>query len=170
MPTAFLTFDDGPHQYTSTVANMLHRKNLLATFFVLAKPVESGFSQLVETMAKIGHFFAVHDLANHDKFTTLPPHVLKSNIVQADGIIARVTGRPSRMVRPPYGDTNDQVKAAIREIGFVEKLWDVDSRDWDGATTPQQFRSNILDSEPIRAGRNAVILLHDWRHGREAQF
>ena len=58
-------------------------------------------------------------------------------IASTQWVLRNLTGREPKLFRPPYGETNAQVRADLQRIGLLEVLWTVDSRDWAGATAEQ---------------------------------
>ena len=38
--------------------------------------------------------------------------------------------------RPPYGDTDDRIRAIVHALGLRTILWQSDSNDWQVGTTP----------------------------------
>lgn len=60
------------------------------------------------------------------------------------------------MFRPPYGETNATVKSAAAKYGLTEIIWDVDSKDWNGATT------DAIVQAAARLTKGQTILMHDW--------
>ncbi len=61
-------------------------------------------------------------------------------------------------MRPPYGAVDDRVRGAIRAVGLLPVLWDVDPRDWEGASSGV-IASRILAG--LRPGRRNIVLQHD---------
>lgn len=60
------------------------------------------------------------------------------------------------LFRPPYGETNETLRAVAEARGLTEILWDVDSMDWNGATVEEivQASAGLTDGQ--------VIVMHDW--------
>ena len=66
--------------------------------------------------------------------------------------------------RPPYGKTDDAVRAAAASFGMTEVLWTVDTSDWDKRPAAQ-IVDTALTVEP-----GGTILMHDspYTHTIEA--
>jgi peptidoglycan-N-acetylglucosamine deacetylase len=65
-------------------------------------------------------------------------------------------GAPKPTVfRPPYGTVNNTVRQAASALGLVTITWDVDSQDWNGAST-----ANIVAANG-RLTNGQVILMHE---------
>ena len=71
-------------------------------------------------------------------------------------VLRNITGREPTLFRPPFGDTNNQIRADEARIGLLEVLWTVDSRDWAGASA-QQIAAAAHTLQP-----GGIILMHDW--------
>ena len=68
----------------------------------------------------------------------------------------QITGHRPKLFRPPFGETDDQVRADAKRLHLLEVLWTVDSRDWAGASTEEivQAALSMKDGD--------IILMHDW--------
>ncbi|MGW6641680.1 polysaccharide deacetylase family protein [Streptomyces iakyrus] len=149
-----LTFDDGPSGTTSGLLDALGRNGLRATMFnqgqnAAARPA------LVRAQVAAGMWVANHSYTH--------PHLTRLNQVQIDSEISRTQqavtsagGGTPKLFRPPYGETNATVKSAAARHGLTEIIWDVDSQDWNGASTDAIVRS------VARLTNGQIILMHDW--------
>ena len=70
--------------------------------------------------------------------------------------VANAGGGTPRLFRPPYGETNATLKAVEAKYGLKEILWNVDSGDWNGASTDAIVAANG------RLTNGQVILMHEW--------
>jgi peptidoglycan-N-acetylglucosamine deacetylase len=144
--TVYLTFDDGPSQYTPAILNVLRATHSTATFF------ELGFRQAQYPMeaAQIraqGSNIGNHTY-NHPDLTKLTPRQIQWQLAH---------GPRSSCVRPPYGATNRTVERILSREGLREVLWTIDTRDW---SRPGIKRIVQAASGPsVRAG--SIVLMHD---------
>jgi peptidoglycan/xylan/chitin deacetylase (PgdA/CDA1 family) len=154
-PAGFLamTFDDGPQEHTPAVLDTLVDTGTLATFFVLGRAVEQQPWVTQRTDAE-GHGVANHS-HEHERLTELSEDQIVETIERADAAIRDAGVVPLELMRPPYGDTDQRVRQAIESTGYLEMLWDVDSRDWE--STASEIQENV--SAGIEPG--AVLLFHD---------
>lgn len=158
-----LTFDDGPHRTnTIEILDILKKKDVKATFFVLGNRAEM-FPEIIERMAKDGHDVGNHSW-NHISLTKHPLKTSLANLQRTANLISSLTKKPCILVRPPYGDTNSQVRQMVRNQGWHEILWDTDSRDWQIRNPARVFRKVVTTSGP-----GSVILFHD-NHSVAAQI
>ncbi len=142
-----LTFDDGPSVYTPQVMDVLRRKKVKATFFMLGDLVSRDPSAARRVLA------GGHEIANHSSTHPLLPGY--SDISRASRTIKRVTGFKPCLFRPPYGALNASVISSARNLGMKSVLWDVDTSDWSTPGTGS-IRSRISG-----AGPGSIVLMHD---------
>ncbi len=134
-----LTFDDGPSVYTPQVMDVLRRKKVKATFFMLGDMVSRDPSTARRVLA------AGHEVANHSSSHPLLPGY--ADISRASRTIRRATGFRPCLFRPPYGALNSSVVASVRNLGMKSVLWDVDTSDWSRPGTGT-IRSRIRRGRP----------------------
>ncbi|MEU6377027.1 polysaccharide deacetylase family protein [Streptomyces sp. NPDC046909] len=149
-----LTFDDGPSSNTSALLNSLTQNGLRATMFNEGQYAAANPS-LVRAQVNAGMWVANHSYT-HPHLTTLSQAQIDSEISRTQQAIASAGGGTPKLFRPPYGETNATVKAVAAKYGLTEIIWDIDSQDWNGAST---------DAIVAAAGRltsGQVILMHDW--------
>ncbi|MGP4028282.1 polysaccharide deacetylase family protein [Actinomadura sp. 3N407] len=148
-----LTFDDGPTGQTSALLSALQRNGLRATMFNTGQNAQNNPS-LVNAQKNAGMWIANHSWS-HPHLTQLPQSQIMSELQRTQQALQQITGTAPRLFRPPYGETNSTVRAVEQQLGLTEVLWDVDSQDWNGASTAQIVQ---------RAGslqNGQVILMHD---------
>lgn len=150
-----LTFDDGPGPYTHDVARRLRRNGMRATFFVLGRNLPR-YGRLVPEQLAQG-IVGDHTMT-HPHLAALGAGAQRTEIAGAQRAIARVTGRPVELFRPPYGQHSPGVDAIARANGLTQVLWSVDSTDSQGATAAEIKQRVISRLKP-----GAIILLHEDR-------
>ncbi len=150
-----LTFDDGPGPYTETAMTALRDNGARATFFLNGKNIaEWGHLAKAETeLAAVG---------NHSWSHAYLPGLSRSEMVREIGesrrAIARASGEPVNLMRPPYGARTRAIDAELRRTGQLQVLWDVDSMDSQGADWEEILRRSKAGAKP-----GAIILLHENR-------
>ena len=149
-----LTFDDGPGSGTTTLLGSLRQYGLRATMFNTGQNAAAN-PALVRAQVSAGMWVGNHSYT-HPHLTQQSQATIDSEISRTQQAIAAAGGGTPRLFRPPYGETNATVKAEEARYGLTEILWNVDSQDWNGAST---------DAIVAAAGRltnGQVILMHDW--------
>lgn len=149
-----LTFDDGPGSGTTALLNSLTQNGLRATMFNQGQYAAAS-PALVRAQVSAGMWVANHSYT-HPHLTQQSQATIDSEISRTQQAIANAGGGTPRLFRPPYGETNATVKAVAARYGLTEIIWNVDSQDWNNAST---------DAIVAAAGRltnGQVILMHDW--------
>lgn len=149
-----LTFDDGPSGNTPALLNALTQNGLRATMFNQGQHAASYPAQ-VKAQVNAGMWVGNHSYT-HPHLTQQSQATIDSEISRTQQAIATAGGGTPKLFRPPYGETNSTVKAVATKYGLTEIIWNVDSQDWNGAST---------DAIVAAAGRltsGQVILMHDW--------
>jgi peptidoglycan/xylan/chitin deacetylase (PgdA/CDA1 family) len=149
-----LTFDDGPFSTTPLLLDRLAGLKVRATFFNLGR-AELQYPGIVRREARAGMWFGNHSY-DHSYLTQLSSDQLTYQLRETRLIHRAITGRLQNFFRPPYGDTNDAVRAEASRRGMVEALWTVDTEDYE--STADQIVAGALTVKP-----GGVILMHDGK-------
>ncbi|MFI1507892.1 polysaccharide deacetylase family protein [Streptomyces sp. NPDC020597] len=149
-----LTFDDGPSGKTSALLNALRQNGLRATMFNEGQYAASNPS-LVRAQIDAGMWVGNHSYS-HPHLTQQNQGQIDSEISRTQQAIANAGGGTPKLFRPPYGETNSTVRAVEAKYGLTEIIWDVDSQDWNGAST------DAIVQAAGRLTNGQVILMHDW--------
>jgi peptidoglycan/xylan/chitin deacetylase (PgdA/CDA1 family) len=144
--TVYLTFDDGPSQYTPAILSVLRATHSTATFF------ELGFRQAQHLTAADQIRAEGSNIGNH---TYNHPDLTKLRPQQVQWQLAH--GPRSSCVRPPYGATNRTVERILSRQGLRQVLWTIDTRDWSRPGTKHIVKT--ATGPNVRAG--SILLMHD---------
>ena len=150
-----LTFDDGPHENTPELLDLLAEEGVTATFFLNGDPSLARPSVFRRAYAE-GHEIAGHNDHHEHMPETYSGKELTAEVAAVGAMVRRQTGHTIQLFRPPFGASSDEVLAEIGEQDMAEVLWNIDSQDWRGRT-PDEIVMGVVDS----AGPNAIVLLHD---------
>jgi peptidoglycan-N-acetylglucosamine deacetylase len=121
---AYLTFDDGPSEWTPDILQTLQQQNILATFFITARQLKRPaglrtrftdargeprtLQQVLATTLRQGHAIGNHTL-DHPDLTTLGSAEaacqLDANELSINAALSEegVAPRPLTLLRPPFG-------------------------------------------------------------------
>ncbi|WP_433828687.1 polysaccharide deacetylase family protein [Actinoplanes sp. CA-015351] len=149
-----LTYDDGPNPgNTSTLLNALRSAGVRATMFNTGQNAAAN-PGLVAAQVSAGMWVANHSYT-HPHMLTLSAAQMSSELSRTQSAIRAGGGGTPVLFRPPYGETNATLQSAASALGLRTVLWDVDSQDWNGASTAQivQAASTLTNG--------GVILMHD---------
>ena len=150
----YLTFDDGPSPYTSSVLDVLNRYGAKATFFVVGSSV-SGRTSTMQAIANGGHAIANHTWS-HPDLTGLSDTAIRSQLISTNNAIAAAVGTAGPCMRPPYGAINDRVSNIIAGLGMRPILWSIDTLDWQDSATVGSVVSRLNNARD-----GSIILMHD---------
>ena len=154
-----LTFDDGPHAtLTPKLLDFLRANRVHSTFFVLGSRAET-YPDIVSRMAAEGHEVGNHTW-KHKSLARQSSEAGKATLVQTADLVSALTGKPCRLVRPPFGHTNRRVRNLIHSLGWHHIMWDADSRDWQERSTRRMILRVLREFTP-----NGIVLFHDIHPG-----
>ncbi len=156
-PYLSITFDDGPNRIqTPKVLKILKKYNIKATFFVIGENVEYQ-KDILRKVYKEGHEIGNH-FYTHDNINKLTKAQIRENIVLNNELIYKTIGVRPKLVRPPYGIVNDNLKAVCGELNMSIIIWtdDKDSKDW--ALTKD---SEIINNLTKKVKNGDIFLFHD---------
>ncbi len=156
MKAASLTFDDGPGASTPHVLEVLERKGVTATFFIIGSSAAAN-PTMVQRTRDAGHEIANHTWG-HPDLTQLSAEAVRSEITRTTAVLGTC-----RYFRPPYGSYNATVKHVVADLGMRMALWNVDTRDWESRNADA-----IFSQVKQQAKGDAVILMHDGGNDRSA--
>ncbi|MEV5269022.1 polysaccharide deacetylase family protein, partial [Streptomyces werraensis] len=148
-------FDDGPSTgSTMNLLNALKQNGLRATMFNTGQNAVANPS-LVKAQVDAGMWVANHSYT-HPHMTQLSQAQMESEISRTQQAIASAGGGTPKLFRPPYGETNSTLRSVEAKYGLTEVIWDVDSQDWNNASTD----AIVQAASRLNAGQ--VMLMHDW--------
>lgn len=147
-----LTFDDGPHpKVTEQILAILDEFDAKATFFMLGNKIEQ-YPEIAQDAKNRGHEIGNHTWT-HPVLTKLPIDEVKEEFNKTENIIFDTIGEHSTVFRPPFGATNDEIKALF-SVSSVN--WSIDTLDWKHRNSQK-----ILQILKANMHNNAVVLMHD---------
>ena len=109
---------------TQELIDILGRYQVKATFFVVGEWVDK-YPESVKALHDAGHEVMNHS-DTHPHFNSLSAQQICEEVEACNDKIEAITGVRPTLIRPPYGEYNDQVISAIRSIGMEPIQWDVD--------------------------------------------
>lgn len=151
IPCVAVTYDDGPSELTPQLLNTLAAEGARATFFMLSSHATSQPDVVAQALAA-GNEIATHTI-NHPDLTMIPLPEAKAQVLNSAAVISGITGKPVTMFRPPYGEVNDPIIAAV---GMPAILWSIDTNDW---RLPGQ--QALIERSAGAARPGDIILFHD---------
>ena len=164
--TVYLTFDDGPSYCTDDVLDILAKKGVKATFFVVGQSREENI-QRMRRIVEEGHAIGMH--AFYHDYSSLYDSV-ESYLGDMYALfcqIKEVTGVTPTLFRFPGGSINGYNSTLYQEMiaemvrrGFVPHDWNVSSED---ASSSRVSSSHIIDCVigGVSGRSRSIVLFHD---------
>lgn len=152
-----LTFDDGPNKVTKKILDILKRKNVRATFFLVGTRVKAN-PDMAKAIA-----FAGHEIANHthrhinfysyngkDKTAKI-----EEELLQSENAIKKITNVKTFLVRFPYGYSKSDALEVARKCSYYVINWSFGC-DWKKITAEEMY-----DKYRKAVKNGAIFLMHD---------
>jgi cellulose synthase/poly-beta-1,6-N-acetylglucosamine synthase-like glycosyltransferase/peptidoglycan/xylan/chitin deacetylase (PgdA/CDA1 family) len=157
-----LTFDDGPDpRWTPRIAAVLRRERVPGAFFVIGSQA-ARHPDIVRDLVREGNEIGNHTFT-HVSLAAGARWQERLQLDLSQAVIVGITGRYTRLLRPPYSATPDAVRlqeerrlAEAAGRSYVLALADLDSKDWQrpGVAT-------IVRNATPRAGTGGIVMFHD---------
>jgi polysaccharide deacetylase family sporulation protein PdaB len=139
---------------TEDLLKTLKDHNIKTTFFLVGFWVEK-YPEMVKRISDEGHEIANHS-ATHPKMSTLSKEQIVKELNSTSEKIEAITGKPTTLLRPPFGDYNDRLIETAQELGYQVIQWDVDSLDYKDYGTQA-----IVDKVLKKVGDGSIVLFHN---------
>lgn len=168
--TIYLTFDDGPSEYTEELLDILNQYGVKVTFFTC----NLTHTDLIAEEAARGHAVGVHS-ATHDYakiYSSVDAYLADFNTQLQ--VIYDKTGIWTTLFRFPGGSSNTVSKKyctgimtaltqLMTEKGYYYFDWNVSSGDAGDTTDTDVVYQNVITGiqSMADAGKDAVVLQHD---------
>lgn len=134
--------------------DILGKYKVKATFFVVGDWVDK-YPESVKALHDAGHEVMNHS-NTHAHMSQLSKDEIIADVEACNDKIEAVTGVRPTLIRPPYGEYDDNVITAIRSIGMEPIQWDVDSLDW------KEIPANeITQRVTSKVGPGSIVLFHN---------
>lgn len=166
----YLTFDDGPGQYTQNLLDILDKYNVNATFFVTGQ--YKDYHYLIGESYKQGHTIALHTYSHKFSEIYASETAYYGDLSKISAICEAQTGEKPSIVRFPGGTSNTVSKKyclgimssliqSLTDHGYQYCDWNVDSKDAGEAQTASAVASNVIHD--IQQFPSSIVLMHDTK-------
>jgi peptidoglycan-N-acetylglucosamine deacetylase len=169
-----LSFDNGPEpEATPAVLDVLARRNIKATFFVIGRKLEDPARRaLAERAQREGHWIGNHTYTHATPLgLSASPDVAEQEIGRTQRAIGPLA-HPDRLFRPFGGGGNLDRRLLNRAVldylvhgRYTLVLWSAIPRDWEA---PEDWVERALGQ--CRARAWTLIVLHDLPTGAMAHL
>ncbi|MBR1860280.1 MAG: polysaccharide deacetylase [Lachnospiraceae bacterium] len=162
----YLTFDDGPSEYTDDILDILSRYGVKATFFVVGKESDADI-ELYRRIVEEGHTLGMHSYSHVYSRIYASEESFTADLDKISGLLEEATGVKPEFYRFPGGSSN-----AVSNLDMHRFIKILDDRgisyfDWNVASG--DATRELLSSQTILANSTrgitergtSVILMHD---------
>ena len=139
---------------TQGILDTLKDYNATATFFLVGFWIDK-YQDMVKKIDEAGMEIGNHSLT-HPDMTTVSTEKMHEEIATVNSQITKITNKPVKVFRCPYGAYNNSVINAIQSENLLPVQWSVDSLDWKGISA-QEIAKRVLAS----AKSGSIILCHN---------
>ncbi len=162
----YLTFDDGPSSYTSSILDTLAKYNIKATFFVTL----AGSDDMIKREYDEGHTVALHTASHKYSVMYSSIDAYFEDLNKVADRVKRITGVDSKFIRFPGGTSN-----RVSAIPMSELVTEVTARgyqyfDWNVCVEDAGACAKSKDKETcvfnyfknyLKPNSTNIVLLHD---------
>lgn len=167
----YLTFDDGPSQYTEQNLDILTRYNAHATYFVVGNAIKVYPSKLQKIINQ-GSVIALHTYTHEwlDVYSTDEGYF--NDLYAVQDLVYQWTGIKTYLMRFPGGSSNtisrrynkepkimSRLTKAVEEKGFTYFDWNADSNDATGNGVAVEKLIASVKNEAV--SEKVCLLMHD---------
>ena len=164
----YLTFDDGPGEFTDKLLDVLKKNNVKATFFVTG----FGEDRLIKRAFDEGHTIGLHTFTHDYSYVYKNMNNYFDDLNKVQERVKRITGKETYLIRFPGGSSNTVSKnydggvkimsKLVEEVtkrGYVYFDWNISSGDAGSVTSSASVYKNVIDG--LGKGGSYVVLQHD---------
>lgn len=164
----YLTFDDGPSEYTAELLETLNKYNVKATFFV----VNTEYIDLLDDIVENGHSIGVHTKTHRYEKIYASEENYFNDLYAMQDIIYEHTGVRTMLMRFPGGSGNysslqhnqgimTRLTREVQDQGFRYFDWNVSSGDAGGTEDTAQVAENVITGIQKNKKDYSIVLQHD---------
>ena len=154
-----ITFDDGPHENTPVLLDILASNQVKAAFFCIGKNIP-GREKIINRILDEGHVIGNHSYSHSNMIDLWPLNRLIDDVTRAENEILKTTGKKVKLFRPPYGVTTPLIARMVKKKKYTVIGWNVRSYD-----TSIKSQDKLLKRIFRLMKNGSIILLHDSTPG-----
>lgn len=168
--TIYLTFDDGPGEYTEEILAILKEEGVKATFFI----TNNGSDETVKRQLKEGHTIGIHTASHDYSYVYLNSTNFFNDFNIVNDRIKRITGQTPKFSRFPGGSNNtvsnkfsygimNELKKEVTSRGYTYVDWNISGEDAGSCYNSSDRKSCIYNNVIGNLNPNIsnIVLLHD---------
>ena len=163
----YLTFDDGPSNYTEDILNTLDKYNVKATFFVTCS---GSLDKFAKKIIEKGHTLGLHTCTHRYNIVYSSEENYFNDLNSISAKVEELTGYKSKYIRFPGGSSNTisrfnkgimtRLTQKVTEDGYKYYDWNIDSEDAAGADKEGVY-NNVISALKNHNYSTNMVLMHD---------
>ena len=153
-----LSFDDGNKTDIEVVLPELKKRNLKATFFILAGRIDSQHYLSRDDIARLiasGMYIGSHGM-KHVAWRSLTERQMREEFRDAKTLLEEITGSPVNRVACPHGEYDRRTLTGLRNAGF-DWIYTSDG-GYSRSSWPIQPRNSIWVNENVTRVQSLIKL------------
>ena len=139
---------------TDEIIEILKKHNAKATFFAVGDWVEKN-PEAVKKLYNAGHEIGNHS-DTHPSFSQINREEIKSEILNCNKKIEKITGVEPKLVRAPSGDYDNKSIEVTESLNMKMIQWDVDSLDWKKLSVDEMYGRVVSKTQ-----KGSILLFHN---------
>ena len=139
---------------TDEIIEILKKHNAKATFFAVGDWVEKN-PEAVKKLYNAGHEIGNHS-DTHPSFSQINREEIKSEILNCNKKIEKITGVEPKLVRAPSGDYDNKSIEVTESLDMKMIQWDVDSLDWKKLSVDEMYGRVVSKTQ-----KGSILLFHN---------
>ncbi|KAL7411042.1 carbohydrate deacetylase [Mrakia frigida] len=158
--TAAVTFDDGPFIYEQAIAQSFDNVGAKASYFLNGNNYGCIYDHAdeIKSLYASGHTLGSHSWS-HPDMTSLSWDQIHDELWKVENAFIKILGVKPLYFRPPYGNYNDLVLAALDNRGYKKVfIWNQDTGDASGVSVASQ--KALYDQIATQSPNPQLILQH----------
>ncbi|KAL1852724.1 hypothetical protein Plec18170_005863 [Paecilomyces lecythidis] len=161
--TIALTFDDGPHVFTSKVLDILRSRGARATFFVNGQSAGNIYANagIVQRAMAEGHQLGSHTWG-HASLVGLDYNGIVDQMLALESAFVQLVGRIPTYMRPPFLAVDGVMLSAMAQLGYHVIGASIDTKDYENDNPAAIQNSLVKFRNELNAG-GTIALAHDVR-------
>lgn len=167
----YLTFDDGPSEYTEELLNVLDEYDAKATFFITNGDEE--YHHMIGKAYERGHTIGVHSYSHDVSEVYSSTKAFYDDLQLVQNLAVKETGVLPNIMRFPYGAGNTisesydkgimtDLTSTMRMHGYTYCDWNVNSDDCGEAQSETEVINNVINGiQALDENEAPIVLMHD---------
>lgn len=161
----YLTFDDGPGNYTCEFLDILKKYHIKATFFITGNDYDD---EIIKRIYNEGHTIGLHSYSHKYDEIYKSEEAFFKDIDKIKNKVFKIVGISPNLIRFPGGSSNTVSKfnngimtrltELIASKGYFYVDWNVDSNDIGKIGSSEIFK-NVISS--LEEKKTYIVLMHD---------